>query len=82
MVTRAPRWVSREKKLPTKKDADRHERVWVVCLDANNRPYPSEMYWKAVKRLRFVTHWAIPPMKTWKYPEERVNELQAQKVKA
>jgi hypothetical protein len=77
-----PIWITTAgDRLPTRMDADRHERVWVIALDACDRPYPSETYWRHVRghalRQRkpgqnvLYSHWAVPPVKTWKYQEEK-----------
>lgn len=78
--SRCPIWIPVTLRIPTKKDADRHERVWAIVHDSH-RPFPTEVYWKHVvshaKRQKkagqsiLYSHWAVPPVKNWKYPEEK-----------
>ena len=63
-LTAPPIWVSVDQKIPTSADADNYGFVWTIALDAHNRPYPSESFWKHVRRdARWLTHWASPPVK-------------------
>lgn len=70
-VSTPPVWVSVAERRPRKADSDRHERVWAVAIDASGRPYPGEAYWEHVREHSVYTHWAVPPVKEWLYPEEK-----------
>lgn len=61
-VNKPNRWIPVTEQLPTARDADSFHRVWAIALDAVNRSYPCETYYKHVRAFKgdTYTHWARP----------------------